>query len=165
MSDPQSPKEEALAVRQRYFSERRRRYPDIPLGILVVDDSELHRKLVIRVLDSSFKHHQLKPVIIEANDGLNAIDVFQKQMGKSRSKLPSTIDIILMDYIMDQLNGPEAVKVIRKTYGFEGLILGVTGNAMAKDIEVFYSAGTDEVLIKPMRGNTLIDALQLVGVI
>jgi CheY-like chemotaxis protein len=58
-------------------------------------------------------------------------------------------DAILMDYVMPRLSGPDATKELRER-GFNGMIIGVTGNALPEDIEHFKSKGADAVLTKPI---------------
>ena len=50
---------------------------------------------------------------------------------------------------MPNMNGPEAVKLIREL-GFRGLIIGVTGNMLPEDIEDFKSHGANRVIGKPL---------------
>lgn len=47
------------------------------------------------------------------------------------------------------MNGPEACKAIREL-GFTGVVLGVTGNALAVDIEEYLACGANDVLVKPV---------------
>lgn len=58
-------------------------------------------------------------------------------------------DIILMDYQMPVMDGPTAIAEIRKL-GYNGIILGLTGNALLSDREAMMKAGADGVLLKPL---------------
>lgn len=49
---------------------------------------------------------------------------------------------------MPRMRGKEATKHIREI-GYDGVIIGVTGNAMDEDIREFISSGADLVLPKP----------------
>mmetsp|Transcript_26208 Transcript_26208/g.58887 ORF Transcript_26208/g.58887 Transcript_26208/m.58887 type:complete len:156 (+) Transcript_26208:2-469(+) len=51
---------------------------------------------------------------------------------------------------MPVMNGPTATKQLREM-GCGSYIVGVTGNVMQADIDVFMQAGADSVLAKPMR--------------
>ena len=57
-------------------------------------------------------------------------------------------DIILMDFIMPEMDGPTATKEIRKA-GYTGLLFGLTGNVLESDIEYFIAQGANDVLTKP----------------
>ena len=50
------------------------------------------------------------------------------------------------------MDGPTAAAEMR-SMGYEGLIIGVTGNAMTRDIEHFVSRGATCVLAKPLDMN------------
>jgi FkbM family methyltransferase len=49
----------------------------------------------------------------------------------------------LMDKIMNIMNGPEAAETMRKELGYEGTIIGITGNALPDDIKKFIDAGAN----------------------
>jgi CheY-like chemotaxis protein len=57
--------------------------------------------------------------------------------------------VIIMDYVMPNVDGPTATKRIRDM-GYKGLIFGVTGNALQSDIDYFISQGANTVLTKPL---------------
>jgi signal transduction histidine kinase/CheY-like chemotaxis protein len=119
--------------------------PDPPIersyDVLVVDDSGLNRKLLCRLLRAS------KHICDEANDGLAALErVKIKMAGELGANL--RYDVILIDFVMPVMDGPTATKAIR-ALGYEGLILGVTGNTLDSDINYFVKCGADAVLAKP----------------
>ena len=111
--------------------------------ILIVDDAGMNRKMLIKILKGKVD------ILDEAEDGLIAIErVRQSNLNNQ------PYDIILMDYVMPNMNGPEATRKIREL-GFTGLILGVTGNVLDVDVNIFKSHGADEVLPKPVDENTI----------
>eukprot|EP01037_Dinobryon_pediforme_P031109 gene31109-35462_t len=57
-------------------------------------------------------------------------------------------DVILMDYQMPNMDGPTAIRELRRL-GFRGLIFGLTGNAIECDKMEMMAAGADKVFIKP----------------
>ena len=112
-----------------------------PYDVLVVDDSGLNRKLLCRLLRAS------KHICDEANDGLAALEKVKIRMtGELGANLE--YDVILIDFVMPVMDGPTATKAIR-ALGYEGLILGVTGNTLDSDINYFVKCGADAVLAKP----------------
>jgi CheY-like chemotaxis protein len=116
-------------------------YPDIilpPLRILVVDDSELNRKMMLRLLKNRCTS------CIEAEDGQDAVD----QMKLSLDNVTSHIDMVIMDCNMPRMDGMEASRAMRNM-GYRGKILGVTGNVDPKDTANFKSHGADVVFSKP----------------
>ena len=50
---------------------------------------------------------------------------------------------------MPIMNGSEAASKIRGL-GYEGVILGVTGNGLPRDVEEFERSGADRVIVKPL---------------
>ena len=71
-------------------------------------------------------------------------------------------DLIFVDYVMTTMNGPEAVKVMRRDLNFSGGIIGVTGNALPSDLTYFEQCGADLVITKPLTNKKLMDAVQSV---
>ena len=58
-------------------------------------------------------------------------------------------DIIVMDFVMPNMDGPTATKEIRKL-GYSGLVFGLTGNALKSDVDSFIACGANMVLTKPL---------------
>ena len=54
-----------------------------------------------------------------------------------------------MDFMMPKMNGPTATKEIR-CLGYEGLIIGVTGNFSPQDLDTFTASGANLVMHKPL---------------
>ena len=117
-----------------------------PKRFLVVEDSESSRKMLIRLMERS--GHSCVP----ASNGSEAVTLMAEDMAAAAANpLNHTpIDAILMDFEMPILNGPDATREIRDKLGFQGSILGVTGNIMSEDVEYFKECGADEVFAKPI---------------
>jgi CheY-like chemotaxis protein len=101
---------------------------------LVVDDSRLSRKMLVKLLAAA------KHTCEEAEDGLEAVEKVKR--GERQ------FDCILMDFVMPNMDGPTATKEIR-ALGFAAPIFGVTGNALDFDIEHFLRCGATKVFPKP----------------
>jgi signal transduction histidine kinase len=91
------------------------------LEVLVVDDSRLNRKMLLKCLIS--RGH----VCTEAGDGLEAIEAVKKRIGHATGCRGKPFDAILMDFVMPNMDGPTATKEIR-ALGYTAPIFGVTGN-------------------------------------
>ena len=118
------------------------------LSFLLVDDSAMSRKITNRLL--SLHGH----IVEEATDGLD----FLRKMGvhsnpeegsEEGTTLRKSVDVILMDDNMPCLSGPDATAAIR-SYGYTGLIIGVTGNLYENQVAYFLSKGADRVVAKPL---------------
>ena len=67
------------------------------------------------------------------------------------------IDAVLIDSNMPRMNGPEAIKEMRKM-GFYGPIIGVSGGD-EKTMKEFFQAGADNVMQKPAQSDKLVELL------
>jgi CheY-like chemotaxis protein len=85
---------------------------------LIVDDSGLNRKMLCRLLRASGY------VFDEAEDGLFALDkVKAKMLVAVNGSEKGGFGVILMDYIMPNMDGPTATKAIRDL-GYTAPIFG-----------------------------------------
>jgi signal transduction histidine kinase/CheY-like chemotaxis protein/ligand-binding sensor domain-containing protein len=114
-----------------------------PLRLLVAEDNPLNQKLILRVLGKLGYQPHL------ANDGQEVLNKLKEQ----------TFDVILMDIQMPNLDGLQATKLIRQTYGDKPLILALTANAMNDDKEACLKAGMNGYLSKPLKLKLLVEAL------
>ena len=88
-----------------------------PLRILIVDDSLVNRKHVLRSLVSKGICNGTPHV---AGDGLTAIEMIEESLSSN-----DRYDVILMDYEMPIMNGPEACHQCRRL-GYTGLVFNIT---------------------------------------
>jgi CheY-like chemotaxis protein len=114
------------------------RFPK-PARILVVDDSKVCRKMLIRLLTT--KGYD---ACDEAENGLRGLEMVKAGLEEGKE-----YDIILMDSEMPTMKGPESVKEIRRL-GCTAFIAGVTGNLLPEDVQCFKQEGVDCVLPKPL---------------
>ena len=109
--------------------------------VLVVDDSSLNRKMLCKLLLT------VKCSMEEADDGLKAVEKVQARMAENTG-LNRMYDVILMDFVMPNMDGPTATHKIR-ALGYSGPILGVTGNTLESDVKHFMLCGANAVIPKP----------------
>ena len=128
-------------INQNFEVSKRRR-------ALIVDDAALNRKMMSRLLVT--RNFEIE----EASDGLEAIS----SLRTCAHECQRPYDVILMDFVMPNMDGPTATREIR-ALGYPGIIIGVTGNALAEDIELFMRCGANKVLPKPLRIEDLLDTL------
>ena len=77
----------------------------------------------------------------------------------------SSYDVILLDYLMEALDGPSAARILRSKHRFKGIIFGVTGNIMPEEVGTFVSYGADAVFMKPFSLPDMVHLLQQRGVL
>lgn len=104
--------------------------------VLVVDDSALNVKLLCRLLEKRGW------IVASAYSGAEA---FRSVADASEGRF----DLVFMDRNMPGMDGPETVRALRQI-GFEGYIVGLTGDISAECVREFKVAGADSVVPKPL---------------
>ena len=112
------------------------------LRILIADDAELNRDLVVELLQK--RGHSAEAV----SDGRAAIAALDRH----------AFDVVLMDEEMPRMTGLEATRAIRQRESKSGkhqIIIGLSGHATEDDEVRFREAGMDAVLAKPVHMDKL----------
>jgi len=120
-----------------------------PLRVLVVEDNPVNQRLATILLEG--QGH----TVVLAENGREALARFA----------PDRFDVVLMDVQMPEMDGFEATAAIRQlesTAGRHVPIVGVTAHAMKGDRERCLAAGMDGYLSKPIRPETLFEAMDAV---
>ncbi len=116
--------------------------------ILLVDDDMRN----ILATSSILQEHDLR--VTTAHDG--------KECLKALSLNPDEIDLILMDIMMPNMNGFEAMHEIRKIEKFKDLpIIALTAKAMQGDRKKCLNAGANDYLSKPLDEDKLLAQLRV----
>ena len=103
-------------------------------NILICDDEEdIVRALKIYLLADNKDYN-----IIEASNGRQAIEKFEES---------GNIDLILMDVMMPEMDGVEALCEIRKTSEVPVILL--TAKSEAEDKRMAFRLGVDDYITKP----------------
>jgi two-component system chemotaxis response regulator CheY len=107
--------------------------------ILVVDDSAVMRRIILRVLaDAGFRDN------VEADHGQTALRVLER----------GGVELMLTDWNMPVMNGLELVTQVRANrWGLP--ILMVTTNAAPMDVIQALEAGVNNYVVKPFTSDTL----------
>lgn len=61
---------------------------------------------------------------------------------------------------MPKLTGPEAALILRNKIGYHQPIIGVTGNTLSEDVNLFISSGATQVLSKPVNKKDIQNVLK-----
>ena len=117
-----------------------------PLRILLAEDNVVNQKLAMRLLQQMGYRADL------ASNGIEAIESIERQ----------TYDVVLMDVQMPEMDGLEATRRITARWQptQRPRIVAMTANAMQGDREECLAAGMDDYVVKPIRVDALVEALQ-----
>ena len=110
----------------------------LPMRVLVAEDNLVNQKLIDRLLQRD--GHSVTLV----GNGREAIDALKN----------ATVDLVLMDVQMPEMDGLEATRRIRareRGTGAHMTIVAITANALDGDREKCIQAGMDDYLTKPLR--------------
>lgn len=117
-----------------------------PKKILVVDDNQDSRELVVKVLKN--KGYQM----IEAVDGEDALE-------KALAEQP---DLVLMDISIPKIDGYEVTRRLKSREDFKKTaIVALTAHAMKGDREKALSAGCEGYITKPVNIRELPEQIKL----
>ena len=132
------------------------RIPRKKLKILVVDDSKLNRKFLIRLLeDMGHSCDEAANGKIALNKVKETLTHSTSRSSKSSSNVVSDYyDIIFMDCLMPEMNGFISTQEIRKL-GCQSKIIGLTGSTLDEDYDIFKTCGASVVLVKPIQMDLL----------
>lgn len=109
-------------------------------NILVAEDVEsnfLYLKAVLSKLNAN---------VFWAKNGIEVLDICEKE---------KTMDLVLMDLQMPEMNGYEATQILKKKYP-ELPVVAQTAFAMSDDREKALDAGCDDYLAKPIKSKDLL---------
>lgn len=113
--------------------------------LLIVDDSELNRRLLAIMLKDEPFH------VIETETGEEALEVMQKQK----------IHIVLLDIYMPVMDGYNAICLMREMPGYSGIpVIAVTAAASEEEKEKVRQAGFDAYITKPVIKEALIKEIR-----
>ena len=115
--------------------------------ILVVDDDMRN----VFALSSLLESHNAK--VLVGKNGKEGISQLNKH---------NEIDLVLMDIMMPEMDGYEAMRLIRKEKKWKDLpIIALTAKAMKEDRQKSLDAGANEYLSKPVEKDKLISLLRV----
>jgi len=116
-----------------------------PLKILLVEDGTMNQTVALGLL------RRLGYRADVAWNGREAVEALERQ----------PYDVVLMDVHMPELDGLDATRQIRDRWKEGPHIIAMTANAMAEDREACLAAGMNDYLAKPIRLDTLAEALRV----
>ncbi|MDE7260690.1 MAG: response regulator, partial [Oscillospiraceae bacterium] len=144
---------EAVRLMMGRAKEAKRQESDVVKGmhILVVDDIEVNRIILVKILNT------LGAECDTATNGQEAVEKFMDA--------PSGYDLILMDVQMPGMNGYEATRAIRASshpFAKAVPIIAMTANAFVDDVRDAIDSGMDAHIAKPVQVDKLKATIQQV---
>jgi two-component system chemotaxis response regulator CheY len=118
---------------------------------LVVDDSKTIRIILGRILK------ELGYEVCEASNGKEALKVMESEK--------ATVDLVLADWNMPEMNGLELLKQLRQDPEFAALkVVMVTTETELDHMVSALEAGANEYVMKPFTKDILKEKLELIGI-
>jgi signal transduction histidine kinase/CheY-like chemotaxis protein len=108
---------------------------DEAFKVLIVDDNEINRKLLVKILD------RMKIHSITADSGNRAIELLEQER----------VDLVFMDYHMPELNGIETTKIIFEKIKNPPPIIALTADILPETAQECKKVGMKELLAKPIQ--------------
>jgi two-component system chemotaxis response regulator CheY len=118
----------------------------MPLGILIVDDSDYMRSRIKSALDDDRFY-----IVAEAPNGAWAVKLYRK--------FHEQVDLVMMDIVMRKANGIKATAAIKKLDA-EVAIVMCTSVGQREKMKLAAKAGADGYLTKPFTDEDIVDAVE-----
>ena len=107
--------------------------------ILIVDDSEMNRNLLMVILEDEYE-------IIQVKDGVQAVDYLQKHAEE--------LSLILLDLVMPQMDGFEVLVYMNKEHWIENVpVVIISAEDAPAYIKRGYDLGVTDFIGKPFDAN------------
>ena len=105
--------------------------------ILIVDDDDLSRKLISRLVSKEFDYE-----IVSKSNGIEALEYAQEHVPQ----------LIILDLMLPGMNGFEILKKVREDQKFEQTkVVLVSAKSRSEDIERGFDLTADEYITKPFQ--------------
>ncbi|MEM7184379.1 MAG: response regulator [Spirochaetota bacterium] len=116
--------------------------------LLIVDDSFMNRLIIKQLL------RKIVPNITEADNGKQALEILQENK--------VSYDMILTDFYMPEVTGPELCQRLRKMHRYVNLpIIILTGSNDRSDVLEIFKSGANDFLTKPFIKEELLARIEI----
>ena len=122
---------------------------------LLVEDDDVE----VMVLKRSFAKLKIANPIVEAHDGIEALDILRGENGCERITKPY---IVLLDLNMPRMNGIEFLEAVRKDPDLNGVVVFVlTTSNDERDKFKAYQQNVAGYIVKSNAGQAFVNALDM----
>lgn len=111
--------------------------------VLIADDNDLMRTLLRGIL-----RNEDMQIVGEARNGAQAIEMVERFRP----------DIVFMDVVMPEMDGLEALQVLKKAHPKVSIIM-VTGNPSMDNVQESIQGGASGFIVKPFNAAKVLDTL------
>jgi CheY-like chemotaxis protein len=113
--------------------------------VLVIDDSEVDRTFAVRVLSRRYK-------VLSAGGAKEGLAMALKERP----------DLVLLDYMMPEMNGPEVCRILKQNYGMQDIpVVFLTSMDTPQMTIDGLEEGAEAYLIKPIGRLDLMEEIKL----
>ena len=124
------------------------------MNLLIVDDSKIVRRVLTNTMTRYFKPPVWKELnLFEAEDGNAAMEVMKKEK----------IDIMLLDWNMPNMTGPEVVEAVRanKEWNKTRIIMATTEGSKSSVLAMI-KKGANGYMVKPFQEEAIFKTLNTI---
>jgi len=124
------------------------------MNLLIVDDSKIVRRVLSNTMKRYFKAPNWEELnLYEAEDGNEAMSVMQKEK----------IDIMLLDWNMPNMTGPEVVEAVRanKEWNKTRIIMATTEGSKSSVLAMI-KKGANGYMVKPFQEDAIFKTLDTI---
>ncbi|MEI7491354.1 MAG: response regulator [Bacteroidota bacterium] len=130
------------------------------IRMLYSQEDVFHDRTILLVDDDSRNVFAITAVLEER--GLNVIPAGNGREGIEKLMANPGVNLVLMDIMMPEMDGYEAIGLIRKMKKYEDLpIIALTAKAMKEDRDHCIEAGANDYLAKPVDSQKLLSLLRV----
>ena len=113
------------------------------IKVLIVEDNKINQKVISKVLEKAGAKFDI------VGNGREAVQAVKAK----------EYDLVLMDFQMPELDGPNATKEIRK-FNTDIAIIALTANAFEEDKKTCLLSGMNDFIAKPVQPSALINVIK-----
>ncbi len=114
------------------------------INIIIAEDDPLNQMIAIKMLNKLGCHADV------ASNGKEVLQALENQI----------YDLVLMDIQMPEMDGIEAIRIIRRSWSPGPKIIVVTALALDLCHDLCYEVGADDLLAKPLKKDELKAAIE-----
>ncbi|MBI5648342.1 MAG: response regulator [Ignavibacteriae bacterium] len=127
--------------------------------VLLVEDSPMDAELILE----GFTQLRLANDVVHVRDGVEALEYLRRQ-GQYTNRESGDPVVVLLDVKMPRMDGIETLAAIRGDAALRYIrVVMLTSSSQEEDILRSYKLGADAFVVKPVRYQKFMEAVQAIG--